>query len=313
MHDDPLSDSAAHGLRTRLGAWIELPRVQWCVIAVILVNAATLGAETSPAAREAFGPWLRALDAAALTVFVAELAIKLFAFGPRFFRSGWNVFDFIVVGIALMPASGPLAVLRALRVLRVLRLVSAVPQLRFVVEALLKAVPGIAAIGGLLLILLYVSAVIVVGLFGPAHPEWFGSLDRALYTLFQVMTLDSWSSGITRTIMEEQPLAWLFFVPFVLIASFTMLNLFVAVIVNAMDTLRGGLPTIETPAAGGASGVPGDAPAVADRSVDAAVDGRGGAGMDLAPPAVLLEELRALRSEVAVLNARLADQTHEKR
>lgn len=272
------SASTAPGLRARLGEWVESPTVQWFVIAVILVNAATLGAETSSAMRANHGGWLRALDVVALSIFVVELALKLFAFGPRFFRSGWNVFDLVVVGIALVPSSGPLAVLRALRVLRVLRLVSAVPQLRFVVEALLKAIPGIAAIGGLMLIIFYVGAVIVVGLFGEAYPHWFGGLDKALYTLFQIMTMDSWSSGITRPIMEDYPLAWLFFIPFVLIATFTMLNLFVAVIVNAMDTMR--------------------------RADDVKAH-RGGTLNGDHPD--LSAELQALRRELAELNRRLAD------
>jgi voltage-gated sodium channel len=226
------------GFRQRLAAWIESMPVQKFVIAVIVLNAITLGLETSSGLMAAYGPWLKLLDTAALTIFVIELLLKLYAFGPRFFRNAWNVFDLIVVGIALVPASGPLSVLRALRVLRVLRLISMMPRLRFVVEALLAAVPGIAAIGGLMGLVYYVFAVIATGLFGQSFPDWFGTLGNSFYSLFQIMTLESWSMGIVRPVMEVYPLAWAFFVPFILIATFTMLNLFIAIIVNTMQSLH---------------------------------------------------------------------------
>jgi voltage-gated sodium channel len=226
------------GLRERVGTWVTSPGVQRFVIALIIVNAVTLGLETSTAVMAEYGDWLHVADRAILAVFVAEIAAKLFAFGGRFFRDPWNVFDFLVVGVALVPASGPLAVLRTLRVLRVLRLVSTVPRLRMIVEALLHAVPGIGAIAGLLLLIFYVGAVMATGLFGADFPDWFGSLGRSMYTLFQVMTLESWSMGIARPVMAEYPYAWLFFVPFILIATFTMLNLFIAVIVNTMQEMQ---------------------------------------------------------------------------
>lgn len=230
--------STVAGIRARTGAWIESPRMQNVIIALIMVNAVTLGLETSPAVMAQFGSVLEALDRAILSVFVVEIGLKLFARGLGFFRQGWNVFDFVVVGIALIPASGPLAVLRTLRVLRVLRLVSTMPRLRFVVEALLHAVPGITAIAGLLLLLYYVFAVMATGLFGERFPEWFGSVGASLYSLFQIMTLESWSSGIVRPLMEVYPYAWAFFVPFILLATFTVLNLFIAIIVNTMQTMH---------------------------------------------------------------------------
>jgi voltage-gated sodium channel len=224
--------------RERLGDWIESNPIQRFIIAVILANAVILGLETSASAVAAYGPWLHGLDRIMLAIFVAEIGLKLYARGFGFFRSAWNVFDFIVVGIALVPSSGPFAVLRALRVLRVLRLVSVMPRLRFVVEALLAAVPGIAAIAGLMAIIYYVFAVIATKLFGPSFPDWFGTLGNSLYSLFQIMTLESWSMGIVRPVMEVYPWAWAFFVPFILVATFTMLNLFIAIIVNTMQTLH---------------------------------------------------------------------------
>ena len=231
-------DSQRSETRLRIAAWVEAPRVQHSIVALIVINAFTLGLETSPAVMERIGAWLLALDHFILGVFVVEISAKLYAYRWRFFRDPWNVFDFVIVTIALIPASGPLAVLRALRILRVLRLISMVPRLRFVVESLLHAIPGIASIAALLVLLYYVFAVMATGLFGADHPAWFGTIGKSMYTLFQIMTLESWSMGIVRPIMETHPYAWLFFIPFILIATFTMLNLFIAIIVNTMQTMH---------------------------------------------------------------------------
>ncbi len=231
-------DSQRSESRLRIAAWVEAPRVQRSIVALIVINAFTLGLETSPAVMERIGAWLLALDHFILGVFVVEISAKLYAYRWRFFRDPWNVFDFVIVTIALIPASGPLAVLRSLRILRVLRLISMVPRLRFVVESLLHAIPGIASIAVLLVLLYYVFAVMATGLFGADHPAWFGTIGKSMYTLFQIMTLESWSMGIVRPIMETHPYAWLFFIPFILIATFTMLNLFIAIIVNTMQTMH---------------------------------------------------------------------------
>lgn len=222
--------------RQWLRDWIEQPRVQHFIIALILINAVLLGLETWPAAMAAAGGLILALDRAILVVFVVEITLRLYAHRRAFWRDPWSVFDFIVVAIALLPATGQLAVLRALRVLRVLRLLTMVPSMRKVVGALLGAVPGLMSIALVLMIIYYVFAVIATNLFAASYPEWFGHLGRSLYTLFQIMTLESWSMGIARPIMENFPYAWAFFVPFILVATFTMLNLFIAIIVNAMQT-----------------------------------------------------------------------------
>jgi len=222
-------------LRERAGDFIESGLIQRFIIVLIVINAVILGLETSQRAMELAGGLLTTLDRVILAVFVVEILIKLFAQRLAFFRNPWNIFDFLVVTIALIPASGPFAVLR---VLRLLRLISMMPKLRMVVGALVAAVPGIFAIGLLLSIIFYVFAIISHGLFHESHPEWFGSLGATLYTLFQVMTLESWSMGISRPVMEEHPWAGMFFVFFILIATFTMLNLFIALIVNAMQSLE---------------------------------------------------------------------------
>ena len=181
-------------LKTRLGQWVESERIQHIIVALIIINAATLGLETSSRAMETAGGLLKLIDRLLLAVFVSEIRVKLYAFGGRFFRTPWNVFDFLVVGIARVPSSGPLTVLR---VLRLLRLISMVPRFRFVVESLLRAIPGILSIAGLLLILFYVAAVMATGLFGQSFPHWFGSIGESMYSLFQIMTLESWSMGLS--------------------------------------------------------------------------------------------------------------------
>jgi voltage-gated sodium channel len=222
--------------RQRLHQKLESLPVQRLIIAVIILNGIVLGLETSPQISGMFGGLLHAIDRLCLTFFVVEISLALFAMGPRFFRDPWRIFDFTVVAIALLPAAGAFSVLRSLRILRILRLISAAPQMRSVVQALLTAIPGLSSICFLLLLVFYVAAVIVTNLFSAAFPEWFGSIGASLYTLFQVMTLESWSMGIVRPVLAEFPYAWIFFVPFIMIMTFTMLNLFIAVIVNAIQS-----------------------------------------------------------------------------
>jgi len=222
-------------MHARLKSFVEHPRLQKSIIVLILMNAVLLGLETSPAVMNQAGPFILMLDQLILAIFVVEISLRLYVYRSAFWRDPWSLFDFTVVAIALIPASGPFAVLRALRVLRVLRLLTMVPSMRRVVGALLNAIPGLGSIGLMLMVFYYVFAVIATNLFGEAYPEWFGSLGSSFYTLFQIMTLESWSMGIVRPVMETYPLAWAFFVPFIMVATFTMLNLFIAIIVSAMQ------------------------------------------------------------------------------
>ncbi|MFO7746652.1 MAG: ion transporter [Orrella sp.] len=223
-------------LRDHAFALIQAPWFTRTILGVILFNAIILGLQTAHQTTSGWREWLYLLDKACLGIFVIELLIRCYAMRLRFFKDPWSVFDFTVVVIALVPASGPLAILRAFRILRVLRVVTIVPSMRRVVSALLGALPGLGAIGLLLLLIFYVFAVIATDLFGRLFPDWFGTIGLSFYTLFQVMTLESWSMGISRPVMQEFPYAWLFFVPFILVATFTILNLFIAIIVNAMQT-----------------------------------------------------------------------------
>jgi len=227
-----------HSLRQLAGDFIESPRVQNVIIAVILINAVTLGLETSELAQRHIGGLLQWAERLILGIFVVEILLKLFAYHHRFFKSGWNVFDFVIVGASLMPDAGPFSILRALRILRVLRLLSTVGRLRVIIESLIRAIPSIGWITTLLMLVFYIFGVMGTKLFGGTFPAWFGDVGLTMYTLFQIMTLESWSMGIARPVMEVYPYAWLFFVPFILITSFTVLNLFIGIIVNTMQSLH---------------------------------------------------------------------------
>ncbi|QTD54567.1 ion transporter [Parasphingorhabdus cellanae] len=213
---------------------IESAWFQNAIMAVIVVNAVVIGLETSADVMASFGPVLIALDQIAIVIFVIEILLKLLVYRLGFFRSGWNIFDFVIVSAALLPLGGNYAILRALRIVRAFRLISAMPKMRQVVQGLLAAIPSMGSVILLLGLIFYVASVMATKLFGAAFPQWFGSVGASLYSLFQIMTLESWSMGIVRPIMEVYPWAWAFFVPFVLVTSFVVLNLFIAIIVNAM-------------------------------------------------------------------------------
>ena len=229
-------DDTTPGLRRAIRRRMESTGMQYFITLLIVINAIILGLETVPQAMERYGAFLLAVDHFILGIFVIEILLRIYAHRLAFFRDPWSLFDFTVVAIALVPASGPLAVLRALRILRVLRLLTLVPSMRRVVGALLGSIPGLSSIALVLLLIYYVFAVIATKLFGEHFPQWFGSIGESLYSLFQIMTLESWSMGIVRPVMVEHPYAWIFFIVFILIATFTMLNLFIAIIVNAMQT-----------------------------------------------------------------------------
>ncbi len=205
------------------------------IITLIVINAVTLGLETSDSLMAEHGVLLMRIDHFILGVFVLEISLRFLARGWRFFLSGWNWFDMFVVGVSFVPDGSALAALRTLRIFRILRLISVVPRLRQIVVSLLTAIPGLSYIIVLMLLVFYIGSVIATHLFSDSHPQWFGTLGASMYSLFQIMTLESWSMGIVRPVMEVHPWAWAFFVPFILVTSFTVLNLFIAVIVNALQ------------------------------------------------------------------------------
>lgn len=258
----------------RLKQIVESQAFSNTIIVLILINAVTLAMETSKSIMAAYGPILLTIDKIILAVFVAEILAKFAVYRHRFFLSGWNVFDLIVVVIALMPATGTLSVLRALRILRVLRLISILPQMRKVVEGLLRALPGMGAIVMLLSLLYFVAAVMATKLFGADHPGYFGTLGDSFFTLFAIMTLEGWAD-IAREVQTTHPQAYLFFVPFIIVSVFAVLNLFIAVLSNSMGE--------------------------ADREHDDVVRAEQARAQD-----VLLAEIRTLRSEVEGLRQSIA-------
>ena len=218
-----------------LRSLIESRRFDAAITAIIIVNAITLGLETSERAMAAAGPLLIFADRVILGVFVLELVARFLVYRGAFFRDPWRIFDLAIVSVALIPATGNLSVLRALRILRVLRLVSILPSLRRVVTGFIAALPGMGSIMLLMGLVYYVFSVMATKLFGASFPDWFGSLGASAYSLFQIMTLESWSMGIVRPVMEVYPLAWMFLMPFIVCTTFTVLNLYIGIIVSAMQ------------------------------------------------------------------------------
>ncbi|MCJ7788017.1 MAG: ion transporter [Methyloceanibacter sp.] len=214
---------------------VQDPRTERFIMALIILTAVTLGLETSQSVMASFGPVLVTIDRIIIAIFVAEILARLAVQRWAFFRDGWNIFDFVVVGIALAPATAAFSVLRALRVLRLLRLITAVPALQRVVGGLISALPGMGSIVLLIGLVYYVSAVMAVNLYGKNFPELFGTLGTSLYTLFTIMTLEGWTNDVVNPILTKHPYALLFFIPFIVITTFWVLNLFIGIIVNAMQ------------------------------------------------------------------------------
>ena len=259
-------------MRTQLSRLLSHRYFEPTIMALIVVNAVVLALETSPGVMAVAGPLVLFADRFILGIFVLEILARLIVDFRGFWRDPWRIFDFLIVAVALIPTTGALSALRAFRILRVLRLVSTVPQMRRVVTGLLTALPGMGSIVALLGLIFFVFSVISTKLLGVAFPEWFGSIGASAYTLFQVMTLESWSMGIVRPVMEVYPLAWMLFVPFIILTAFAVLNLFIGVIVDAMQS----------------------------EHADTAHDEREAMKVETA---AILSEVRALRAEVAALKA----------
>ncbi|MEA3512261.1 MAG: ion transporter [Campylobacterota bacterium] len=217
---------------------IETKLFQNFIVAVILFNGITMGMETSKNIMEQYGYIINMTNIIVLTIFVIEITMRIYVYKKEFFKDGWSLFDFFIVAISLIPVSEGYEILRVLRVLRLFRLVTVIPQMRKIVLALAAVIPGMASIGAILTLFFYVFAIMATQLYGEDFPQWFGTLGESFYTLFQLMTLESWSMGIVRPIMEVQPLAWLFFIPFIFMATFIIINLMIAIVVDAMALLN---------------------------------------------------------------------------
>lgn len=214
---------------------IESHRFETAITFLILLNAITLGFETSPVLLSRYGSFLYALDHTLLGIFVLEILARLAVYRGNFYRDPWRIFDLLVISISIVPATETVSILRALRVLRLFRLISVVPSMRRVVGGLFSALPGMGSIFLLLSLVFYVSSVAATKLFATDFPQLFGNIGKSAFTLFQVMTLEGWTGDVVRPVMEIQPLAWVFFIPFIVATSFTVLNLFIGIIVSSMQ------------------------------------------------------------------------------
>lgn len=212
------------------------PKFERFVIGVIVVNAIALGLETSPTVMRNVGGILNWLDFFIICFFVFEVVARMIVYKAKFWRDPWSLFDLFVVAVTLMPATGNFSVLRALRILRVLRIVSALPSIRRVVTGLLNAIPGMSSILFLLTLINYIFAVLTTKLYGATHPEFFGTIGASFFTLFQIMTLEGWSGEVVRPVMEDHPYAWAVFVPYIIVVTFAVLNLFIGIVVDAMQS-----------------------------------------------------------------------------
>jgi voltage-gated sodium channel len=227
-------------LRAKVGQFVHSDAFRNAILVVIVINAICLGLDTDKAIHGLYGQLLSQLDMVITAIFVWEIAMKLYVDRMSFFKDGWNVFDFLIVFASILMIGSEITVLRifrvlrVVRVLRVFRLFGVVKELRRVVNALFKAIPGMSAIIAVLGLLFYVSAVITTDLFGEEAPQLFGSIGASIFTLFQIMTGDGWSD-VVRLIGDHHPWAWAFFVPFIILTSFAVLNLFIAVIVDALQ------------------------------------------------------------------------------
>ena len=211
------------------------------IIGLIVANGVLLGLETSPRLVGHAGDWFHFGERFILWVFVAEAALKIFAVSPkvdRYFRDGWNLFDFTIVVLAFIPAVGTFAIVgRLARLARILRLVSALPELRLIVTTMVRSIPGMLNIVVLISIVAYIYAIIGYQIFHEHDPEHWRSLGISLLSLFRVITLEDWTD-IMYTAMELHPWAWLYFVSFVVLASFVVINLFIAVVINNLNNVK---------------------------------------------------------------------------
>ena len=219
----------------------EAPTFEATIIAIIIINALLLGVATSETVDRQYGDWLTMGNHVALAIFIVEALLKMTAASPRvagYFRDGWNIFDFLIIVLALIPATGELAmVARLARLLRVLRLVSAIRDLRLIVTALVRSIPSVGHVLLLMSIIVYIYAIIGYHLFSEHDPENWRNFGISVLTLFNILTLEGWTV-VMATAMKLNPMAWVYFVTFVVIGTFVVINLFIAIIINNLDEAK---------------------------------------------------------------------------
>ncbi len=227
-------------MKEKLQAFIESKSVSNFILAVIIINSIILGMLTYPALCEKMDYILHPLCNICVWIFTFEIFIKLYVYKGQFFKDGWNNFDFMLVAISWIPTGGVFSSFRAFRVLRALRalrLVTKLEKLRIIVQAIIESIPNVGWASVLLLLLFYIFSIMGTTMFSEAFPEFFGSIGKSMYSLFQIMTLESWSMGIARPVIAEFPFAWMYFISFILVSSFIVMNVIVGIVVNAISEL----------------------------------------------------------------------------
>lgn len=222
-------------MRHFLVDFLESTAFKRTIIVLIIINSVMIGLETVPAVMDRYGEFIDLFDTIILIFFAVEIVLKMILYKGRFFSDPWNTFDLLIIGISVAPAAGSFSIFRTLRIVRALRLLRSLPKLRLIIESLLQSIPSIGWIVVLLAMVYYIFAVIGTTMFGAHYPEYFGDLSKTLFTLFQIMTLESWSSAVARPVMDSFPFAAIYFVVFILIATYTTLNIFIAIVVNTMN------------------------------------------------------------------------------
>lgn len=222
-------------IKERLKVYFESTSFQNLIVTLIIINSILIGMETSDVIVNSIGLYIDIFDLILLGLFTIEIMLKIYVYRLSFFQNPWNIFDFAIISISILPAAGSFSVFRALRIVRTLRLLKSIPKLRLIIESLIKSLPSIGWIIVLLGIVYYTFAIIGINMFKDLYPEYFGDLGKSFYTLFQVMTLESWSTAIARPIKDQIPFAGLYFMTFILIATYTTLNVFIAIVVNTMN------------------------------------------------------------------------------
>ncbi len=228
-------------MKDRANQIVSAPWFERVIIAFILINGAILGMETSPSLVAQHGGLMHLGNRVILGIFILEAVLKMIAVAPqidRYFRDGWNVFDFSVIVFSLIPATGDFAMIaRLARLLRVVRLVSTIPELRLIVSTLIRSIPSMMHVMTLMSVIFYIYAITGYQLFHEHDPTHWRSLGIALLTLFRVVTLEDWTD-VMYTAMDFHPMAWLFFVSFVVLGTFVVINLFIAVVINNLDEAK---------------------------------------------------------------------------
>jgi voltage-gated sodium channel len=220
-------------MRARCQRLVDAPWFNRTIVIVLVINAIALGCRTAASVSASLDPLLIGIEVAVVAIFVVEMIIKITALGRTFFRDAWNWFDLIVIVLSAIPASGTLLMLRTVRILRTFRLISVIPSMRRVVNALFTALPGLVSILMLLMLVLYTASIAAVQMFGAVAPSHFGSLGSSLLTMFKVMT-QGWPE-VADEVLAVRPLSWMFFVGYIVVTGFIVLNLLIAVIVNTME------------------------------------------------------------------------------